>query len=109
MPPNRTRPIIIRIAWSESEYAQVHAAAVAVTGGNVSEYVRRKTLTEDTGDGLRERVARLEAQLSKYAEMREQYDNLAALLAGRERLPRPDTTPPDWEGQPDYQYPGKHE
>jgi hypothetical protein len=71
MPPNRTRPIIIRIAWSESEYAQVHAAAVATTGGNVSEYVRRKTLAGD-GPGevaeLRERMARMEEDLAEFQD-----------------------------------------
>jgi hypothetical protein len=81
MPPNRTRPIITRVAWSESEYVQVRAAAEATTGGNVSEYVRRKTLAKDAGDGLRERVARLEEDLATFQEF----------FKHRERpLPNPD-------------------
>jgi hypothetical protein len=64
MPPNRTRPIIIRVAWSHAEYAQVAAAAEATTGGNVSEYVRRKTLAED-GPG---EVAELRAKVDQLAK-----------------------------------------
>jgi hypothetical protein len=55
MPPNRTRPHLLRVFLSAAEFAQVRERST----GNMSEYARRKIMAED-GPG---EVAKLRAQL----------------------------------------------
>lgn len=71
----------VNVRLNETEYATLKARADA-RGLDLSDYVRGRALApEDDGAGLAARVEELAAKLDRYAEMAEQYDNLAALLA----------------------------
>jgi hypothetical protein len=60
MPPNRTRPHLLRVFLSDDEFAQVRERST----GNMSEYARRKIMAED-GPG---EVAELRAKVDQLAK-----------------------------------------
>jgi len=78
----------VQLRVNEEEKARIERLAGA-TGESVSSYLRRKALEEEELAALRERMAKMEAQLEKYADLAEQYDNLDALLANPRFRPLP--------------------
>ena len=89
------RPGTIQIRASDEERAKWQAEAQA-EGITLSDLIRRRMNEPD-------RVARLQEQVDRLAEdlasFREFFRNRTP------RLPCPDVTPDDWEGQPDYKHP----
>jgi len=96
----RDKAIYTRVTIDEHATITARAGAAGLT---VSEYLRRKALAEDDVAALRERMARMEDDLRSFAEF------FKAARASSPPIPQPSSVPDDWEGQPDYVYPGKHE
>ncbi len=85
MPLKREVQFIVR--FNEGEAAELRQRAEAADE-TVSRYVRRRALEDpEQVVELRAQIDRLTERLAKYADMAEQYDNLAALLADPRWLP----------------------
>ena len=82
----KTEVLFTRVSIDFAARVKAHAAERGFD--TTAEYIRRLIEADLDGATLAARVDALEAKLSRYAEMAEQYDNLAALLADPRWQPR---------------------
>lgn len=91
-----TRTKMLRVRMSDAEWAKMERIASG-HGQTLSDYARMRLLGE----------------MDDVAELREALDNFTEFFGARRRaeppIPQPDTTPSDWDGDPNYRYPGKHD